>query len=118
MNIQIKQIKGDIVELLFNPKEVDLRVGENLSLREKGSNRGLIVQIIEFRTITYPSLLAEMMDLIAEDPLAPTVSLPKPLAGQEGLPEMSNLKLAIAKIRKVVQWTQPIPQIQMVSSQV
>lgn len=61
MSIQIRQIKGDIVELLFNPKDEDLRVGENLSLREKGSNRGLIVQIIEFRTITYPALLQEML---------------------------------------------------------
>ena len=40
MNIQIRQIKGDIVELLFNPREEDLRVGENLSLRENGGDRG------------------------------------------------------------------------------
>ena len=72
MSIQIRQIKGDIVELLFNPKDEDLRVGENLSLREKGSNRGLIVQIIEFRTITYPALLQEMLQLVAEDPQAPS----------------------------------------------
>lgn len=116
MNIQIRQIKGDIVELLFNPKEVDLRVGENLSLRENGSRRGLIVQIIEFRTVTYPSLLAEMMELMADAPLAPGVELPKPMAGPDGLPEMSNLKLAIAKIRKVVTWTEPIPRTQMAGS--
>jgi hypothetical protein len=115
MNIQIKQIKGDLVELLFNPKEVDLRVGENLSLRENGNDRGLIVQVIEFRTISYPSLLSEMMELIAEDHDAPVVNLPDPLNGQ-GLSEMSNLKLAIAKIRKVVQWTERIPQPQMVTS--
>lgn len=93
-------------------------MGKNLTLREKGRDRGLIVQIIAFRTITYPSLLAEIMDLMADDPLAPAVSLPEPLVDQEGLPEMSNLKPAIAKIRKVVQWTQPIPQIQMAGSQV
>jgi hypothetical protein len=117
MNIQIKQIKGDIVELLFNPKEVDLRVGENLSLREKGNSRGLIVQIIEFRTVTYPSLLAEMMELIAEDPTATALGLGDPLAGNpEGLPETSNLKLAIAKIRKVVQWNESIAQPQMANS--
>ena len=103
MNVQIRQIKGDIVELVFNPKEEDLRVGENLSLREKGSDRGLIVQVIEFRTVTYPSLMLDMLQLVAEEPQieAPDLAALDP----EGLPEMSNLKLAIAKIRKVVKWS-------------
>ena len=112
MSIQIRQIKGDIVELLFNPKDEDLRVGENLSLREKGSNRGLIVQIIEFRTITYPSLLQEMLQLVAEDPQSPTSELPD--ISPDGLSEMSNLKLAIAKIRKVVRWSNPMVKDQTV----
>lgn len=104
MNVQIRQIKGDIIELVFNPKEEDLRVGENLSMREKGSNRGLIVQVIELRTVTYPSLLLEMLQLVIEDPQARTAGATFDLAqlSEEGLPEMSNLKLAIAKIRKVV----------------
>jgi hypothetical protein len=110
MNIQIRQIKGDIVELLFNPKEEDLRVGENLSLREKGSNRGVIVQIIEFRTVTYPSLLQEMLELVAEDPDARPPDLSE--LQQDGLSEMSNMKLAVAKIRKVVNWSNPMVQNQ------
>ena len=89
MNIQIRQIKGDIIELVFNPKEEDLRVGENLSMREKGSNRGLIIQVIELRTVTYPSLLLEMLQLVAEDPLATTADLSQ--LTEERLPEMSNL---------------------------
>ena len=103
MNVQIRQIKGDIVELVFNPKEEDLRVGENLTLREKGSDRGLIVQVIEFRTVTYPSLLLDMLQLVAEEPQlqAPDLAALNP----DGLSEMSNLKLAIAKIRKVVKWS-------------
>ena len=116
MNIQIRQIKGDIVELLFNSKEVDLRVGENLSLRENGRNRGLIVQVIEFRTVTYPSLLSEMMELLAEDPTVSAVELAE--LPQEGLSDISNLKLAIAKIRKVVQWTEAISPTQMATSQI
>ncbi|HMN26977.1 MAG TPA: hypothetical protein PKE45_02390 [Caldilineaceae bacterium] len=103
MNVQIRQIKGDIVELVFNPKEEDLRVGETLSLREKGLNRGLIIQIIEFRTVTYPALLQEMLELVAETPQANSADLSKLYAA--GLSEMSNLKLAIAKIRKVVTWS-------------
>jgi hypothetical protein len=116
MNIQIRQIKGDIVELLFNPREVDLRVGENLTLRENGSNRGLIVQIIEFRTITYPSLLTEMMEMMSEIASEPAVSLPESFPDPEGLSEMGNLKLAIAKIRKVVTWAKPSPRAQMAST--
>ena len=104
MKIQIKQIKGDIVELLFNPKEEDLRVGENLTLRENGSDRGLIVQVVEFRTVTYPALVQEMLQLVADDGAALKPSALEP----EGLSEMGNLKLAIAKIRKVVQWSQPM----------
>ena len=107
MNIQIRQIKGDLVELLFNPKEVDLRVSENLTLREKGGDRALIVQIIEFRTINYPSLLNEIMELVTE--LPPDSALNLADLPQDGLSEMSNLKLAIAKIRKVAQWTEPRP---------
>jgi hypothetical protein len=103
MNVQIRQIKGDIVELVFNPKEEDLRVGENLTLREKGSDRGLIVQVIEFRTVTYPSLLLDMLQLVAEEPQMEAPA-PKSL-DPDKLPDMSNLKLAIAKIRKVVKWS-------------
>jgi hypothetical protein len=111
MSIQIRQIKGDIVELLFNPKEDDLRVGENLSLREKGSNRGLIVQIIEFRTVSYPALLKEMLELVAEDPQPPASDISD--LYPEGLSELGNLKLAIAKIRKVVRWSNPMLKDQM-----
>ncbi len=100
MNVQIKQIKSDIVELVFNPREVDLRVGENLSINEKGHNKGLIVQVIEFRTVTYPALLLEMLQLVSEDPQLKPPDLSA--LTEEGLPEMSNLKLAVAKIRKVV----------------
>jgi hypothetical protein len=114
MNIQIKQIKGDIVELVFNPKEVDLRVGENLSLRENGGDRGLIVQIIEFRSLTYPSLLSEMLELMAEDPTMSAADLAE--LPQEGQPEMSNLKLAIAKIRKVVTWSNPMAEKQVAAN--
>ncbi len=104
MKVQIKQIKGDIVELVFNPREEDLRVGENLTLRENGGDRGLIVQVIEFRTVTYPSLVQEMLQLVAEEETASKLAASEP----EGLSEKSNLKLAIAKIRKVVQWARPM----------
>ena len=37
MSIQVSQVKGDIVELIFNPREEDLRVGETLRIQERDS---------------------------------------------------------------------------------
>ncbi len=31
LNVQVRRIDGDLAELLFNPREVDLRVGETLT---------------------------------------------------------------------------------------
>ncbi len=120
MAIQVKQITGDIVELIFNPREDDLRVGENLSVVEREGRRGLIVQIIEFRTVSYPSLVQEQLQLALEgtdarSPVAP--STPPLLRDEEPFPrlgEAKNLKLAIAKIRKLTdpawhQWDGWIP---------
>ena len=131
MSIQVNQIKGDIVELLFNPREEDLRVGENLCLRDPASGQGLVVQVIEFRTASYPSLLREQLQLVlgaggapllggegasladVADSLSPRppVSrgsvLPATAGGtlEETLPEaeLRNLKVAVAKIRQLIQ---------------
>jgi hypothetical protein len=51
MAIEVAQINGDTVELLFNPDEDDLYIGENLSVVERHEERGLIVQIVELRTV-------------------------------------------------------------------
>jgi hypothetical protein len=129
MSIQVNQIKGDIVELLFNPREEDLRVGENLCLRDPVSGQGLVVQVIEFRTASYPSLLREQLQLVLGAGGAPLlggegVSLadvadslsPRPPLGtlEETLPEaeLRNLKVAVAKIRQLIQGSgaaQPTP---------
>ena len=49
---------------------------------------------------------------------ASAVGLPNPPVDQAALPEVSNLKLAIAKIRKVVQWTEPMARTQMATPQI
>ena len=54
MSIQVNQVKGDIVELIFHPCEDNLRVGETLRLQERESGEGLVVQIVAFRMVTYP----------------------------------------------------------------
>ena len=99
MAIQVSQIKGDIVELIFNPKEDVLSIGENLSLREKGTEQGIIVQVVEFRTVSYPSLLMEQLRMT----LAGEAFFPLPLLqfAEKEFHEMRNLKIAIAKIRKL-----------------
>ena len=57
MAIEVTQIIGDTVELVFNPAEEDLHVGENLSVRGRHENRGLIVQVIEIKAFFSASLL-------------------------------------------------------------
>ena len=64
MSIQVSQVKGDIVELIFNPREEDLRVGETLRIQERDTGEGLIVQIVAFRMVTYPSLIQEQLALV------------------------------------------------------
>lgn len=100
MAIQIGRVRGDLVELIYHPKEIDLRVGDSLLLREREGKRGLVVQVIEFRTVTYPSLIQEQLRLALEE--APEVAL-RLFAQILGHPEveMRNLNLAIAKIRKL-----------------
>ena len=107
MAIQVKQICGDTVELVFDPREDDLRIGENLSVAEDQGRRGVIVQIIEFRTISLPLLLPERLQLADGGPtsaLPPIASFPPTvLPSGEPLPrfsEVNPLQLAIAKIRK------------------
>ena len=64
MSIQVSQVKGDVVELIFNPREEDLRVGETLRIQERDSGEGLVVQVVAFRMVTYPSLIQEQLELV------------------------------------------------------
>jgi hypothetical protein len=109
LNVRVFRIDGDLVELLFNPREVDLRVGETLTLRERDTGRSIIVQVIAFRSATYPSLVQEqMINLLGPEPLhAPLLEtmgyrlFSEP--AQDGRSaEQGNVKVALAKIRKTV----------------
>ncbi len=116
LNVQVRRIDGDLAELLFNPREVDLRVGETLTLRERDSDRSVIVQVIAFRSATYPSLVLDQLhSLVGPEPIrAPLLEaigyqilLPDSLDGHDV--EMGNIKLALAKIRKTVPPPPPAP---------
>ena len=108
LNVQVYRINNDLAELFFNPREADLRVGETLTLRERDSGRSVIAQVIAFRSATYPSLMREQLDsLIGLEPAQSSVTatleqqlrLAEELSSEE---EMGNIKVALAKIRKVV----------------
>src|SRR5512135_2784386 len=110
LNVQVRQIDGDLAVLLFNPREADLRVGETLTLHELATGRSVIVQVIAFRSATYPSLVADQLhSLVGPEPLqAPLLDA---IGYQLQLPEaltehdlaLGNIKVALAKIRKTVQ---------------
>jgi hypothetical protein len=99
MTIQVKHIIGDTIEFFFNPQEDDLRVGENLWVGETHRQRGVIVQIIEFRTLPTPPLWQELPYLT----LAHRSTTESPFSGQEALraSHAGNMaQVAIAKIRR------------------
>jgi hypothetical protein len=109
LNIQVRRIAGDLAELLFNPREVDLRVGETLTLYEQDSGRSVIIQVIAFRSATYPALVHDQLtQLVGPEPIR------APLLEAIGYPLLSsvdsnghgaalgNIKVALAKIRKTV----------------
>lgn len=107
MSIQVNQVRGDIVELIFNPREEDLRVGETLRIQEHDSGEGLVVQVVAFRMVTYPSLIQEQLQLAAgQSPsLSPEIltylSEAKETLENFESSDMRNLKIAISKIRKL-----------------
>ncbi len=107
--IRVRQIKGDIIELFFNPKERDeaLRVGENLIIKERKGTRGLIVQVVGLETVSYPALIREQMELAAEGGALPPPELFEVVRPEEPEALLGNLLIAKAKIRKVVEVTSP-----------
>ncbi|MBM3223600.1 MAG: DUF87 domain-containing protein [Candidatus Tectomicrobia bacterium] len=120
MSIQVSQVKGDVVELIFNPREEDLRVGETLRIQERDSGEGLVVQVVAFRMVTYPSLVQEQLELVIGQgqplsrELLTYLSEAQETLQEYDISEARNLKVAIAKIRKLTgrswdQWDGWIP---------
>jgi hypothetical protein len=113
MAIQLVQITGDTVELVFNPTQDSLHVGENLSIGGRHEGRGLIVQIIELTTIFSTPLPSSRHQRIPEGPQSPSPMLTNPPSGSRrrrkppSTHEIGGLHRAIAKIRRV---TDPVWQ--------
>jgi hypothetical protein len=109
LKVQVYRIDGDLVELLFYPREVDLRVGETLTLQERETGRSVIAQVIAFRSASYPSLVQDqMLNLLGPEPLAAPLletigyRLFLQSEGNGRSAELGNIKVALAKIRKTV----------------
>jgi hypothetical protein len=108
MAIQVTQIIGDTVELVFDPAEEDLHVGESLSVVGRHDDRGLIVQVIEIGA-TFPVSLPSGPDQqpsvgapIATPALAnPRGRSPRRRQAPQPTREVRGLFRAIAKIRKM-----------------
>jgi hypothetical protein len=108
-NVQVYRIANDLVELLFYPRKLDLQVGETLTLLERESGKGLIIQVIAFRSASYPSLVQEqMLNLLGPEtlhsPLLDAIGyrlIAQPEENGRSL-ELGNIKVALAKIRKVI----------------
>lgn len=110
LNVQVYRINGDLVELFFNPRDADLRVGETLTIRERESGRHVISQVIAFRSATYPSLVKDQLQTLVgseddEENLLEALEMRLALSAEgviNGDDEMGNIKVAMAKIRKTV----------------
>ena len=109
LKVQVYRIEGDLIELLFYPREIDLRVGETLTLVERETQRSVIAQVIAFRSASYPSLVQDqMLNLLGPEPLAAPLleTIGYHLVAHDGgngrSIELGNIKVALAKIRKTV----------------
>jgi hypothetical protein len=114
MAIQVAQMTGDTVELVFNPAEDELRVGENLAVMGRHDVRGLIVQVIELKAIFSESLLSGRDQRFPVGPPSASTAVANPHTRsprRRKTPppgrEVHGLYLAIAKIRKM---TDPVWQ--------
>lgn len=101
MSILVHEIKGNTVEMLFDPTVEQLEIGENLLLKEIGSGEGLLAQIIAFSTFAYPAMTEEQIRRIMELTYSPpggTVHVYE----DTGPFNIENLELCRAKIRQRV----------------
>ncbi|MGQ0772029.1 MAG: ATP-binding protein [Nitrososphaerota archaeon] len=101
MVVQLYAIKGNTAEILFNPKEDKMDVGRSLILSEYGSNKGIVVQALEFQTFAYPSKteeqIREMMEMSYNPPGGTTQ-----VYETTGILEAKDLELCRAKIRRTI----------------
>jgi hypothetical protein len=108
MAIQVAQITGDTVELVFNPAEDSLSVGENLSVMGGHEERGLIVQVVELKANfagewlpNYQHYSSEVLPSVPPLASSPLTRSPRRRKRPLLSPDIHGLHVAIGKIRKL-----------------
>jgi len=96
--MEIAQIKGDTVLLLYHPSDLGADVGQQFTLLELPNRiNGLVVQVISNDSLEYPGLQQEMIQRILESRFG---SAESPVDRELGMGEIKSLKYAVSKIRK------------------
>jgi len=103
--MEILTIKGGNVILMYHPADEVADVGQQFAILERPQKtEGLIVQIISNDSVEYPGLQQEIIQKILEERTARTSIV---INREEGMGQIRNIKLALAKIRKRIhngQW--------------
>ncbi len=97
--MEIREIKGDVIKLIYNPFNEDLEIGDGIKVIEKMSKRGILCQVIEEETIDYQSIVEEQLRKVAVEKFEKREHI---VEGDLATIDLKNLKVAILKIRKQI----------------
>lgn len=98
--MEVFTIKGENVILMYHAADEAAEVGQQFAILERPSLReGLVVQVISNDSLEYPGLQQEIIQKILEERAATTNVI---LDREQGMGQIRNIKLALAKIRKKI----------------
>lgn len=99
MNAQVTSIKGADVILAYHPSAGEPRRGEALLLTERGGDgsSGVVVQVIEHNSASYPGDTEASIHELLEQSIADRLDI---VTGEPALNDLKEIKLAHCKIRQ------------------
>src|SRR5262245_13827109 len=102
MNAQVTSIKGRDVVIAYHPSAGEPRCGDALLLTERGGDdsSGVIVQVIEHHSASYPGDTEASIHELLERSIADRLDI---VTGEPALNDLKEIKLAHGKIRQ--SWT-------------
>lgn len=96
--MEVFTIKGENVILMYHAADEAAEVGQQFAILEYPSlTEGLVVQVISNDSLEYPGLQQEIIQKILEERAASKKII---LDREQGMGQIRNIKLALAKIRK------------------
>lgn len=97
MNGQVTSIKGRDIVVAYHPDGGEPRRGDALLLIERGgTDRGVVVQVIDFHSASYPGDNEASIHELLEQSIADRLDL---VVGEPALNDLKEIKLADCKIR-------------------